>query len=73
MQAVCSTTMQEDGPVYVAFRQERSALPDGRRCSKWYLVQAGGKVQLAAVGEESERRDAHYNYRAVCCLTVSAA
>ena len=50
-------------PTFVAFRQERRELPDGRHAVRWSLVDVFGREHLAVAGEEKETRDGHYDYR----------
>ncbi|KAK9831074.1 hypothetical protein WJX74_002366 [Apatococcus lobatus] len=51
-------------PVFITHRQERSTRPDGRRSTKWWLVDNEGHEHLAVTGEERETRDGHYVYSA---------
>jgi hypothetical protein len=49
-------------PLYVAQREEREELADGRHVARWYLIDSGGHGHLAVVGTEKETRDGHYHY-----------
>lgn len=40
-------------------------MADGRRLSRWFLVDQHGQPHLAVVGVERDTKDGHYAYMAV--------
>ncbi|PRW45230.1 50S ribosomal L23 isoform B [Chlorella sorokiniana] len=50
-------------PKFVAHKQSKHELPDGRHRIEWFLIDEADDAHLAIVGEEKETRDGHYLYR----------
>ncbi|KAI7838316.1 hypothetical protein COHA_007885 [Chlorella ohadii] len=50
-------------PKFVAHKQAKHELPDGRHRIEWFLIDEADDEHLAIVGEEKETRDGHYLYR----------
>lgn len=63
--AVTATTSVTYATLLMLCRFERAHYPDGRRCSRWYLVDQHGDRHLAVIGIERDTKDGHYNYIAV--------
>eukprot|EP00878_Enallax_costatus_P018895 GHUV01019918.1.p1 GENE.GHUV01019918.1~~GHUV01019918.1.p1 ORF type:complete len:426 (+),score=149.02 GHUV01019918.1:854-2131(+) len=51
-----------DGAYFTQHSFERAHYPDGRRCSRWYLIDQHGDKHLAVIGIERDTKDGHYNY-----------
>lgn len=49
-------------PNFVAHKQQKYELPDGRHAVRWLLVDDAGHEHAAVYGEEKDTRDGHYSY-----------